>query len=145
MWHPEFYGVLAEGLARCGRLTEALAAVDQALASADRGGERYYLAELLRIKGELLLQEAGDLSISAVEDCFFEALEVARQQDALFWELRAALSLARLRIRQNRHTDGRQGLPQVWGCEHQEGVFPRLFVDRGWTRGLDCEVGAHRR
>ena len=37
------------------------------------------------------------------------------------------------------------GLPQVWGCEHQEGVSPRLFVNRGWTRGLDCEVGANRR
>jgi hypothetical protein len=37
------------------------------------------------------------------------------------------------------------GLPQVWGCEHQEGVFPRLFVDRGWTRGLDSKVGENRR
>jgi hypothetical protein len=94
VWYPEFLGVLAEGLAGLGRLTEALATVDQALARADRGGERYYVAELLRIKGEVLLQLAGDQSIPAAEGCFHEALEIAQERGALFWELRAALRLA---------------------------------------------------
>lgn len=114
VWYPEFLGVLAEGLAGLERLTEALATVDQALERADRGGERYYVAELLRIKGEVLLQLAGDQSIPAAEGCFHEALEIAQEQGALFWELRAALSLARLRKRQDRRTDGRQILAPVY-------------------------------
>ena len=48
------------------------------------------------------------------EDCFFGALEVARQQGALFWELRAALSLAHLRIRQDRRDDARRLLAPVY-------------------------------
>jgi predicted ATPase len=82
---------------------------------AERGGERWYVAELLRIKGELLLQEAADQSISAAEYCFHGALEVARQQGALSWELRAALSLARLRVRQERQHDVREILAPVYG------------------------------
>jgi predicted ATPase/DNA-binding winged helix-turn-helix (wHTH) protein len=112
--YPEFMGVLAEGLAGLGQLAEGLVTVDEALASADRGGERYYVAELLRIKGELLLQQAGDRSISATETCFREALDLAREQGALFWELRAALSLARLRIMQDRQGDARRVLAPVY-------------------------------
>jgi predicted ATPase len=112
--YPEFMGVLAEGLAGLGQLSEALATVDQALAMADRGGERWYIAELLRIKGELLLQSAGDQSISMAEDCFHGALGVAEQQGALFWELRSALSLARLRMIQDRQDDARQTLLPVY-------------------------------
>jgi predicted ATPase len=112
--YPEFMGVLAEGLAGCGQLSEALATIDQALASAERGGERWYIAELLRIKGELLLQRAGDQRIPAAEDCFGSALDVAREQGALFWELRVAMSLARLRVRQDRHYDAQQVLSPVY-------------------------------
>jgi predicted ATPase len=112
--HPEFLGALAEGLAGLGLCTEALAAIDRALASANRGGEVWYVAELLRMKGELLLRGTGDQSTSAAERCFSEALEVAREQDALSWELRIAVSFARLRVRQNRHDDARQLLAPVY-------------------------------
>src|SRR5208282_3274187 len=112
--YPEFMGVLAEGLTGLGQLPEARATVDQALARADRGGERWYIAELLRIKGELLLQSAGDRSVSMAEDCFNGALGVAEQQSALFWELRSALSLARLRVIQDRQDDARQTLLPVY-------------------------------
>jgi predicted ATPase/DNA-binding winged helix-turn-helix (wHTH) protein len=112
--HPEFLGALAEGLAGLGLCTEALAAIDRALASANRGGEVWYVAELLRMKGELLLRGTGDQSTSAAERCFSEALEVAREQDALSWELRIAVSFARLRVRQKRHDDARQLLAPVY-------------------------------
>jgi predicted ATPase/DNA-binding winged helix-turn-helix (wHTH) protein len=112
--YPEFLCALAEGLAGLGQFTEALATIDRALARAERGGERWFVAELLRNKGELLLREAGDQSISAAECCFCEALEVAREQDALSWELRSALSFARLRFRQDRQDDARQLLAPVY-------------------------------
>jgi len=112
--YPEFMGVLAEGLGGLGQLADGLVTVEEALASADRGGERYYVAELLRIKGELLLQEAGNQPIPAAEDCFQAALVIAQEQGALFWELRAALSLAHLRIKQYRKDDARQILALVY-------------------------------
>jgi len=112
--YPEFLGVLAEALGRLGERTDALATVERALARTNRGGERWYASELTRIKGELLLQEAGDQSIAAAEGLFLEALEVARQQGALFWELRGALSLARLRVRQDRRGDARRTLAPVY-------------------------------
>jgi tetratricopeptide (TPR) repeat protein len=97
---PEFKGALAEAFAGLGQLGEALDAVDDAVTSAgQRDGQAWYLPELLRIKGEVLLQQAADRSASAAEDCFNQAREMALEQGALFWGLRVALSLARLRVR----------------------------------------------
>jgi predicted ATPase/DNA-binding winged helix-turn-helix (wHTH) protein len=112
--YPEFLGALAEGLAGVGHVTEAIAAVDRALTRVERGGDLWYLAELVRLKGEFLLQEAGDQSIPAAEKCFVRALDVARQQGALFWELRSALSLARLKVRRSRPDDVRPILAPVY-------------------------------
>jgi predicted ATPase/DNA-binding winged helix-turn-helix (wHTH) protein len=112
--YPEFLGALAEGLAGLGQFTEALATIERALARAERGGESWLVAELLRIKGELLLHGAGDQSISAAERCFPAAIEVAKEQGALSWELRSTLSFARLRIRQDRPDDARQLLAPVY-------------------------------
>lgn len=53
--------------------------------------------------------------LSVAEDCFIEAGAISREQDALFWELRAALSLARLRVQQSRPREARQILAPV--CE----------------------------
>src|SRR6516162_8375497 len=53
-------------------------------------------AELLRIKGDLVLQEGGPNSAGAAEDHFVQALDLARRQGALSWELRVAMSLSRL-------------------------------------------------
>jgi predicted ATPase/DNA-binding winged helix-turn-helix (wHTH) protein len=113
--YPQFLGALAEGLAGLGHLTEALATIDRALAAADHGGERWVVAELLRMKGEFLLHGADKQSGLAAERCFFEAMEVAREQDALSWQLRAALSFARLKVRQGRHDDARRLLVPVYG------------------------------
>jgi predicted ATPase len=109
-----FLGVLAEGLAGADQLTEALATIDEALRQADRSGQHWCTAELHRVKGELLFQDAGDRYITATEACFHEALDVAREQCALFWELWAALSLARLRVMQDRRDDARRILAPVY-------------------------------
>lgn len=61
----------------------------------------------------MLLRCAGEQSITMAEHCFQEALKTARQQSALFWELRCAMSLAQLRIRQDRPHDARHILAPV--------------------------------
>ena len=116
-WHicnAEFLGVLARGLAGLGRLGAALVTVDKALARAEISGERYFVPELLRIKGEVLLKQSTDETMSAAEGCFFGAIALAREQDALFWELRAALSLARMRAHQGRQDEGKRILASVY-------------------------------
>jgi predicted ATPase/DNA-binding winged helix-turn-helix (wHTH) protein len=114
--YPEFKGALALGLAGIGRLDEALVAVDDAM-EADRdgaGGHGWYGAELFRIKGDVLLQQASDRSAVAAEDCFNQAAQIAREQGALFWELRVALSVARLRVSQGRRHEARAPLAFVY-------------------------------
>jgi predicted ATPase/DNA-binding winged helix-turn-helix (wHTH) protein len=91
---PEFLGALAEALGGMGHIGSALATIDRAIARANVGGERWYLPELYRIKGELLVLETG--TRGGAGQCFQETIEVSRAQGALFWELRGALSLARL-------------------------------------------------
>ena len=118
-WHisyGEYKGALALGLAGTGRLDEALVALDEAMAEDREGadGHGWYAPELLRIKGEVLLQRAADQLVLAAEDCFDQAAQMARQQDALFWELRVALSVARLRVSQGRRHEARALLASVY-------------------------------
>jgi predicted ATPase len=72
------------------------------------------MAELLRIKGELLLLEGAPNAAAAAEDHFRQALDWARQQGALSWELRAATSLARLRRNQGRPAEAAALLQPVY-------------------------------
>jgi predicted ATPase/DNA-binding winged helix-turn-helix (wHTH) protein len=107
-------GELAACLGEAGEVSQGLATVDETLARCKARDEGWYVAELHRIKGELLLKQAGSASISAAETCFGEALEAAQQQGAVFWELRSALSLARLRLRQDRQDAALSALAPVY-------------------------------
>jgi DNA-binding winged helix-turn-helix (wHTH) protein/predicted ATPase len=99
---PHFLGLLAEALIKTGEAGEALDALGEALTSAHNTGQRYYESELYRLKGQLMLSLAKDAH--QAETCFQQALEVARRQRALSFELRAATSLGRL-LRQTDRTD----------------------------------------
>jgi predicted ATPase len=77
------------------------------LAWAKRTDERWLLPELLRIEGELLLMQDAPGAAATAEEHFWQALEWARRQGALSWELRAATSLAQLWREQNRISDAR--------------------------------------
>jgi predicted ATPase/DNA-binding winged helix-turn-helix (wHTH) protein len=112
--YPGYLGVLAEGLAGLGRYAEAIATVDRALAAANDGGECWCVAELLRIKGEFLLRDLGNNAFSVAEDWFREALQLAHRQGALAWELRAAVSLAGLKVSQGRQNDASRILAPVY-------------------------------
>jgi predicted ATPase len=131
---PAFLGALAEGLAHAGQWAEGLAAIDEALALCERDEERWCVAELLRIKGELVLSEDGRDAAEAAEDHFGRALDWARRQGALSWELRAATSLARLWRDQNRTHAAREILAPVYdrfteGFETTDLKAAKLLLD----------------
>jgi predicted ATPase len=84
------------------------------LAHVEDTGERYYAAEVYRIKGELLLRQAIP-DMPQAEACFQQALAVARHQQARSWELRAAMSLSRLWQRQGKHAAARELLTPIYG------------------------------
>jgi predicted ATPase/DNA-binding winged helix-turn-helix (wHTH) protein len=93
-----FMGALGEGLAATGLLEKALDAVGGGIAEARRRGETFDLPELLRLKGSILASRSpGDAR--AVDETLSSAIELARRQGALAWELRATMALARERLR----------------------------------------------
>jgi predicted ATPase len=87
---------LAEALWIAGQFSDALDAIDQTLERAKRTEERWYLPELLRIRGELLIQQGEPDAIAAAQQHFAESLHLAREQKARSWELRTATSVARM-------------------------------------------------
>jgi len=109
-----FLAELAVGLGGSGLLAEGLVVVDKALERAEQTGARWYLAELLRTKGELLLLGRVPTAVETAEACFQQALDVARRQGALSWELRAAASLARFWREQQRVSQAREVLAPVY-------------------------------
>lgn len=100
---PYFLGALADGHAKAGRADAALEVLTEALAAAERTGERFYEAELLRVRGELLI--VGRREDSGAEQCFRTALEISRRQRARALERRAFSSLRELLNRQGREAE----------------------------------------
>ncbi len=93
---------LAEALAHTGRIAEGLVLLE---AEIERSETSWLTPELLRLKGELFLLQATPSTVETSEALFRQALDEARRQGALSWELRAATSLARLLRHQGRHAD----------------------------------------
>src|SRR5882672_1480548 len=112
--YTEILRALAEALAGAGEVAEGLMTVDEALARSERDEERWCVAELLRIKGELLLLQAGPDAAVTAEDHFRQAIDWAGRQSALSWELRAATSLARLWREQSRKEEARELLAPIY-------------------------------
>jgi predicted ATPase len=90
-----------------GRTPKGLAAIEEAISRSERTEERWAMAELVRVKGELLLLQGAPGAAAAAEHHFRQALDWARRQGALSWELRAATSLARLLRDRDRIGEGR--------------------------------------
>jgi len=129
---PHFQALLAQALAKANQAEEGLLVLEEGLSAADRSGERYYQAELYRLKGELLLQQStrvalsraavggtaivavDPLALATVEVCFHESIKIAQRQEAKSFELRAAMSLARLYQNQDRWDQARHLLAQIY-------------------------------
>jgi len=108
-------GELAACLEKTGDIVLGLETVDEAIARCEARNEGWYIAELLRIKGQLLLADGGPDAAVNAEAQFLQALDRARRQGALSWELRTATSLARLWRDQHRVAEGRELLGSVYG------------------------------
>ncbi len=105
--------LLADIYLRTQRIDEGLAAIEDALTLAVTGGELFWHAELLRLKGELLLGQSNP-SVQAAEQCLCEALKIAHDQHAKMLELRTATSLARHWRKQNKVDEARRILHSVY-------------------------------
>src|SRR5262245_32713609 len=110
-----FIAEFAEGLARIGEVENGRVAVDDGLDRCERNEELWYLPELLRVKGEILLRDGTPQAAQTAEAIFLQSLERARKQNVLSWELRTATSLARLWRSTGRLDDGRELLASVYG------------------------------
>jgi|HubBroStandDraft_4_1064222.scaffolds.fasta_scaffold04507_3 predicted ATPase/DNA-binding winged helix-turn-helix (wHTH) protein len=97
--------LMPEALCRAGEVAEGLATVDEAIARSEETEEHRFIAELLRIKGELLLLQGRPEAPTTAEDLFRQALDWARRQETLSWELRCVTSLARLLSDQGRSAE----------------------------------------
>jgi class 3 adenylate cyclase/tetratricopeptide (TPR) repeat protein len=111
-WQRFSIALLAHGHARLGRHSEALDMIDKALEHVERSGELDGQAEMLRLKGAILLM-GGEPNVKA-EQCFRAALEVARAQEAKWWELRTTVSLARLLRDTGRRDEARTSLAAIY-------------------------------
>jgi class 3 adenylate cyclase/predicted ATPase len=114
---PHFLGLMAEVHGDMAQPQDGMQAIAEALALVEQTGERYYEAELYRFKGELLLNAKCEMRNTEItpEDCFHQALDIARRQQAKSWELRAATSLARLWKRQGKRHEAYDLLAPVYG------------------------------
>jgi predicted ATPase/class 3 adenylate cyclase/DNA-binding winged helix-turn-helix (wHTH) protein len=110
-----YLALLAEAYRQGGQVDAGLHALAEALAHLDNTGECFYEAELYRLKGECLLAQTGkQYKEREAAECFRQALDVARRQQAKSLELRATMSLGRLWWQQGRRTEARQILVEIY-------------------------------
>jgi predicted ATPase len=131
LFHSYYLVLLAEVYGKVGQAEEGLAALAEALTVVDKSGERFYEAELYRLKGQLTLQQfqvsGSKFQVqnspasgvrgpeSEAEECFWKAVEIARRQQAKSLELRAVMSLSRLWQQQGKKEEARQLLADIYG------------------------------
>lgn len=128
---PHLLSLLAEVLGKARQVDEGLSVMAEALEIAHRHNQLTYVAELYRIKGELLLMQARDQNLARAaatakvvdtrsnataeaEACFHQSLSIAKQQNGKCWELRAAMSLGRIYREQNKQKEARHLLAEVY-------------------------------
>jgi predicted ATPase len=112
IWMPHHLTLLARAYEIAWQFEESLTLLDEALQIVARTGERWFAAELNRHEGQLLLREGQP---EAAEALYRKALSIAQEQEAKLWELRAAVSLARLRRDRGKRKEARDMLAPIYG------------------------------
>jgi class 3 adenylate cyclase/predicted ATPase len=113
-WMPLFLPQLAQGQAALHQFDDAWRCIDEAMTTLERGKENWCRAEVHRVAGEVTLLSPGSNAVKA-EAYFERALAVAREQQAKSWELRAAMSMARLWRDQGKRQEAHDLLAPVYG------------------------------
>jgi predicted ATPase len=113
LWLPFFLMLEAEGYCKANRKEAALKVIDDALNVCEETGERWALAEVLRVKARLL-QAAGVVETGKIEAILTNSLAIARSQQARCWELRTSCDLARLWQNQGRAQEGLKLLQSIY-------------------------------
>jgi predicted ATPase len=116
---PYFLGLLAEALGKAGQAREGMSVLAEARAVIDRGGECWWEPELHRVKGGLTLMQAEESGSAAenqkaAEECFNQALNIAVRQSGKSLELRAAISLGRLKRQQGKSAEAHRMLTDLY-------------------------------
>jgi len=141
MQRPHLLGLLAEAYGSAGQAEEGLHVLAEALAFVQSSDERYYEAELYRLRGELLRMQGDE---TEAEASFQTAIEVARRQQAKSWELRATTSLARLWQRQGWRAKARERLAEIYGWFTEGFDTVDLKEARAVLKELACTCTASR-
>jgi len=114
MWEPLYSAHLSYTHAKLGQFEEASRCIDEAMGTIETTKEKWFEAEMCRIAGEIALL-SPQLGVASAETHFERALAIARQQQAKSWELRAAMSMARLWRDQGKREEARELLAPVYG------------------------------
>jgi predicted ATPase len=113
-----YLAMLVDVYGKVGQAEEGLTLLAEALAVVDKGGERFYEAEVYRLKGQLVLQSGVPGPKAKVgeeaEAYFLKAIEIARKQQAKSLELRATVSLAHLWRQQGKHREAHRMLSEIY-------------------------------
>ena len=138
---------LAEALARAGRIAEGLAVLEAGIEQSEAG---WLTPELLRLKGELFLLQSTPAVAEKAGELFRQALDGARRQETLSWELRAATSLARLLRNQARPADATACLQPIYdrfteGFGTVDLVAAKQLLDDLGNPDHDCAAGNNQR
>jgi predicted ATPase len=114
LWYPYWSSMSASAYADIGKFDDAWRLIGEAISTIEKTKERWAEAEVNRIGGEITLKSPEHDAAKA--EAFFErALTVARAQQAKSWELRAAMSMARLWRGQGKREEARELLAPVYG------------------------------
>jgi predicted ATPase len=112
VWLTNAFALLAEAYGQKGQFDKGLMALNEALEFVDKHEERWWEAELYRLRGELLLmQGAAD---NVIEDDFRQAIDIARKQKAKSLELRAIIDLSQLWQSRGKQLEARQSLTEIY-------------------------------
>jgi tetratricopeptide (TPR) repeat protein len=111
LYRTQHLGLIADAYARLGQSDVCLKIIEDALQTVEQTNERFVEAELYRQRGAVLLKmEQNDKALIAL----LRALDIARRQEARWWELRAATTLARHWRSEDRHADAYNVLEPVY-------------------------------
>jgi predicted ATPase len=141
LWLPVFLALKAEAHAKAGRSDTALNVIEEALAISDETGERWAVAEVLRVKAGLL-QATGRAAADEIENLLIKSLETGRRQQALSWQLRTACDLARLWQGQGRGEEALTLLQSIYdrfteGFNTTDLIHARAFLEGLCANSVD--------